>query len=444
MFRKFGALLDAKNHEHESPLHFCLSSLEVAIVNNKLQSSISGLVEVCRFLLSNTRGLQNTESIFSGIISLIQQGFKLNDEAKRKAVVQVSMHILELLQPQEEAVRKVVNYTDTVLNSSLHIWVSIELKSTQDYTWSLNGDSTFENILKRILDHLLKCGAKLNARNENEETPLHMCRTWTAVKLLLDAGANPNDQNFLGYSPLLTAANKKYASQKTEHLYLDVSEEAESFWKCAIQKGLDPWVADKQGETIMSVLVKSEDFTLTRGLVEVACKEESTTDNDKLSILNVICQDESKHTHWKTILVDIILKSVGTSRLSLESPLRLCCRNIVKFGMFDEQPVHIQPSVSDKPSDDDEKPSPKKRRKDESAKEQESNEKQVSYDSVYCKIAKQLILSGVDIHNPDQSGTCCLDIANDCPSLQDLLKKPIEIDNIPIQIPWASVSDKCI
>ena len=442
MFRKFGALLDAKNHEHESPLLFCLSSFKVAIVNNKLQSSISGLVEVCRFLLSNTRGLQNTESIFSDIISLIQQGFKLNDEAKRKAVVQVSMDILELLQPQEEAVRKVVNYTDTVLNSSLHIWASIELKSAQDYTRSLNGDITFESILKKILDHLLKCGAKLNARNENEETPLHMCRTWTAVKLLSDAGANPNDQNYSGYSPLLTAAKRKNASQKTDHLYLDVSEEAESFWKCALQKGLDPWMAGKQGETIMSVLIKSKDFTLTRALVEVACKEESTTDNDKLSILNVICQDESKHTHWKTILVDIILKSARTSRLALESPLRLCCRNIVKFGMFDAQPVRIQSSISDKPSDDDGQPSPKKRRKDESAKKQESNEKQVSYDSVYCKIAKQLMLYGVNIHDPDQSGICCLDIANDCPSLQDLLTKPIEIDTVPILIPWLSVSDK--
>ena len=439
--KRFGTIFHGKNHQHQSPLLFCLSSSTWKVVteNNSWQSSIRGLVEVCRFLMSSRNVIVNSELILHRIISLIQQGLELNKEAQRRAVVQVLVDVLELLPPNEEAVTGAANDIDNLLNSPLHLWASIALKTPQDYSRS---GTAFEDILKRILDHLLKCGAKCNARNADEETPLHTCRTWTAVKLLLDASANPRVQDSSGYSPLLTAAKKKNASQKTEHLYPDVTEKPESFWKYALQKRLDPWVAGKQGETILSVLVKSEDFALTRALVEVACKEESTTDNDKLSILNVICQDESKHTHWKTILVDIILKSARTSRLALESPLRLCCRNIVKFGMFDAQPVSIQSSVSDKSSDDDGQPSPKKRRKDESAKEQESNEKQVSYDSVHCKIAEQLMLYGVDIHHADQSGICCLDIANDCPSLQDLLTKPIEIDTIPILIPWSSVSDK--
>ena len=275
--------------------------------------------------------------------------------------------------------------------------------------------------MKRILDHLLKCGVHINARNVNDETPLHECRTWTAVKLLLDAGANPSDHNSSGHSPLLAAAKKKYASTKAGHLYADVTEEPESFWKCAIQKKLDPWVADKQEETILSVLIESEDFLLSRALVELACKEESIGEDVKLSILRSICKDKSKHTHWKTILVDLILMSAGTSHLAFESPLRLCCQNIVKFGMFDDQqPVPSQAS-DDKPSRNDGQPPTKKARKDESTKERKSNEIQITYDSVYCKIAKQLLLHGVDIYSPDQSGMCCLDVANDCPSLRDLL-----------------------
>ena len=67
-------------------------------------------------------------------------------------------------------------------------------------------------------------------------------------------------------------------------------------------------------------------------------------------------------------------------------------------------------------------------------RKRESKEEQISNDSVYCKIAKQLrsYASDIDIDS----------IANDYPSLQDLLTRPIEIDNIPFVIPWASVSAK--
>ena len=440
--KKFGTMFHTKNHQDESPLLFCLSSntWKVATENNSYQSSIRGLFEVCRFLLNSRNVILNSEFIFYRIISLIQQGLELNEEAQRKAVVQALVSVLELLRPHEKAVRNAVNYTDTLLNSPLHLWASIALNTPQDYTALGTEDFTFESIMERILDHLLKCGVHVNARNVNDETPLHECRTWTAVKLL-DAGANPSDQNSLGHSPLLAAAKKKYASRKAGHLYADVTEEPELFWKCAIQKKLYPWVADKQEETILSVLIESEDFPLSRALVEVACKEESIGEDVKLSILRSICKDKSKHTHWKTILVDLILMSAGTRHLALESALRLCCQNIVKFGMFDDQqPVPFQ-ATNDKRSEDDGQPPTQKARKDESTNEQKSNEIQITYDSVYCKIAKQLLLHGVDIYSPDQSGICCLDVANDCPSLRDLLTKPIEIDTIPIVIPWASVSD---
>ncbi|CAB4002406.1 Serine threonine- phosphatase 6 regulatory ankyrin repeat subunit B [Paramuricea clavata] len=210
--------------------------------------------------------------------------------------------------------------------------------------------------------------------------------------------------------------------------------------------GLDPWIADKQGESLLSVLIKSEAFVLTRALIEVACKENYVTNDVKLSLLNVISKDESKHTHWKTILAEVILNSAITSRLSLDSPLRFCCRNIVQLGMFDEKADSTQQKANDEPSDDDGQSPPKKRRKDDSVKAQgekeEPNEERVSYDSVHCKIAKQLLSHGADIHIQDSSGMSCLDIAQDCPSLKDLLTKPIEVDTISILIPWTSVSHK--
>ena len=407
--RKCGTFLNARNHRHESPLLFCLSSnaWKVVTESNKWQSSISGLVEVCRFLLNKTNVLRNTESIFQRIISLIQQGLELNEKAKGKAVVEVLVDILELLQPDEEAVRNAVNYTDTLSNSPLHLWASIALKTHQDYTGFGTEDFTFEKILKRTLVHLLKCGVQPNARNVHDETPLHRCTTWTALKLLLDAGANPNDQNSLGHSPLLAAAKKNNALGKSGHLYPDVTEDPGSFWRTALEKKLNPWILDNQGETLLNVLIQSEDFALTRGLIQVACEEESTKDHVKLSILNAICNDESKHTHWKIILVDMILKSAGTNRLALESPLRLCCRNIARFGMFDERPGSVRQRANDMPSHND---------------------------SVHCKIAKRL--------RQYRQDTDIAAIVKEYPFLEDFLKETIPIDTMPIVISWASVSHK--
>ena len=440
--RTFATIFHAKNHQGQSPLLFCFSpdTWKAATENNSWQSSIKGLVEVCRCFLCSRNVILNSEFIFHRIITLIQQGLELNAEVQRKAAVQTLVDVLELLQAGDEAVRKTVNYTDDFLNSPLHLWASIALKTfiSQDYTIFGTEVFKFESIMKRILDHLLECGVHINARNVNDETPLHKCRTWTAVKLLLGAGANPNVQNSSGHSPLLAAAKKKYASKKTGHLYPDITEEPESFWKCAIQKKLDPWVADKQEETILSVLIESEDFPLSRALVEVACKEESVGDDVKLLILRAICRDESKHTHWKTILVDIILNSAGTSHLALESPLRLCCQNMVKFGMFDDQQPVLFQATNDKPSEDDGQPPTKKARKDESEKEdekkQESNDEQICNNSVYGKIAKHLRMYVSD--------TVIESIANDYPSVKDVLMKPIVIDSIPECIPWTSVCVK--
>ena len=451
--KKFGALFNTKNHQSQSPLLFCLSSLTLKVIteDNIWQSSIGGLVEVCRFLLSSgssiANGSGNVECIFHRIISLIEQGVQLNDECSRRAVCRVMIDVLKLLSPKEEVVRNAVNNTDILLNSPLHLWASITFKSPQDYTRFLTGLHEFESILRIILEHLLECGAKLNLRNANEQTPLHLCRTWTAVKLLLDAGANRNDVDSSGQSPLLVAAKDKNTIKETDSFYADVSEDAETFWKSAIERGIDPWIADKQGESLLSVFIKLEAFVLAKALVHVACKENYATNDVKLSLLNAISKDESKHTHWKTILVEVILNSARTGHLSLDSPLHFCCRNIVQFGMSDEKADSTQQKPQEETSNADGQPAPKKRRKDESVKPQEEkeepNEEHVSYDSVHCKIAKQFLSYGADIHLRDSSGKSCLDIAQDCPSLHDFLTKPIEIDTIPILIPWTSVSDKC-
>jgi ankyrin repeat protein len=378
--REFGASFNTSNHQHLSPLLFCLSSLTWKVTNedNNWQSSIEGLVEFCRFLLNNGCSITNrsgsNESIFHWIISHIQQGLELNEETSRKAVCQVMIDILKLVPPKEEAVRNAVNNMDTLLNSPLHLWASIALKSPQDYTSFVTRKHTFEGFLRIILGHLLECGAKLNPRNGKEQTPLHVCRTWTAVKLLFDAGAKPNDVDSSGHSPLLVAAKDENSSKKTDSFYADVIEDPENFWKIALEKGLDSWIADKQGESLLSVLIKSEAFVLTRALLKVACDENYATNDVKLSLLNVISKDESKHTHWKTNLVAVILESAKIPpRLSLDSAFHFCCSNIVKFGKFDKKAKDEQSKGKRRKAKDEQSKKTKKKKKTKDKKQKTKN-----------------------------------------------------------------------
>ena len=161
----------------------------------------------------------------------------------------------------------------------------------------------------------------------------------------------------------------------------------------------------------------------------------------KLSLLNVICRDESTHTHWKSNLVDIILKSSTKSHLSLEQPLRFCCNNIVQFYQKSDS---SQGQHTEETNDYRGQPPTKKRKKDEFEDEGESeaNDKLIDDDLVHCKIAKQLISFGADIRIRDSSGISCLDIAKGCQFLHDLITKPIDLDSAPIYIPWTSFSGK--
>ncbi|MDR1488839.1 MAG: hypothetical protein LBI26_03840 [Holosporales bacterium] len=54
----------------------------------------------------------------------------------------------------------------------------------------------------KIMKKIIKLGANVNAKNDNDDTPLHICRDLAAAKLLVKNGADLYAINKQGYTPL--------------------------------------------------------------------------------------------------------------------------------------------------------------------------------------------------------------------------------------------------
>ncbi|XP_031569191.1 uncharacterized protein LOC116303744 isoform X2 [Actinia tenebrosa] len=438
----FDVQFNSRNYKNQTPLLFCLSGhMRIMLKENQNTSAIQAVVEVCKVLSKHGSSIEERtrsgKTVFHLILELFQQVLYLSDKTVRQDVLHEAMKLLQLFTPVKVAKTQIINIRDADLNSPLHIWASLELPSPQDYTSNVTEDLTFEEFLQTLLNYLVRCGVQLNVRNGADQTPLHLCKTWIAVNLLLDAGAKANDVDSSEASPLVVAAraNKKWSLVDSRgFLYPDVLElkDPKSLWETAIDKELDPWTGDKEGESVLNILIRHNEFVLAKALVDVARKRNYTqSETFAVGLLNAICKDKSTHTNWKSILVQDILKSRKGPTTASES-LRLCCRNVIESGILDDDKAEAKsPYTANEEEDDDGQPASKKR-KDTSIS---SIQAEIEHSSVHCEILKILRLYGAD-------GNSCLDMANSSDALKELLTEPLDINTVSVLIPWTSTSKK--
>lgn len=87
------------------------------------------------------------------------------------------------------------------------------------------------------IQNLLSGGADIHERNETGSTPLHLAvfsGSEEIVRMLLDAGANPNAQDLKGVTPLNTARS---------------FNGLEEISKILLGAGADPTLTDNEGKT---------------------------------------------------------------------------------------------------------------------------------------------------------------------------------------------------
>jgi ankyrin repeat protein len=73
----------------------------------------------------------------------------------------------------------------------------------------------------RIMQNLVKLGANVNGKNDNDDTPLHVCRDLAAAKLLVKNGADLNAVNKQGYTPLDSICDEAARLAYFEHDSID-------------------------------------------------------------------------------------------------------------------------------------------------------------------------------------------------------------------------------
>ncbi|XP_031555564.1 serine/threonine-protein phosphatase 6 regulatory ankyrin repeat subunit C-like isoform X2 [Actinia tenebrosa] len=476
---KYGASMNIRNQEGHTPLLFCLSELSLHSEWLLRTDGVKMLEEVCRCLVNCGTNVNNTlpngKSVFHLIIDLFQKGLRLEDEAVRQEVLNEMCNLLQLFSDANCKQAESFKNSSGHLYLLLHSWASLTLPSSENYSRNVTHNYTFEELLKAILQLLLKCGAKPNARDDDEKTPLHHCKTWSAVKLLIDAGAKTDDVDSSGHPTLLAAAERQNFLERSDCFYPDVLEYPKAFWRTAIKMNLDPWTVDQHENSVLSNMIKCKAFVLAKALMEVTCEDKHIeSDTIAYSLLSTICKDQSTHTRWKTNLVEIILNSRKRQLVNLDVPLRYCCKNIVELGSSDDsshdslhpskglkrkfadnefekcgstQPMHKKIKTADGRCEEktdgqcSEEETDGQCSKEKTENAENSNDL-VHCDSVHCEIAELLLSYGADCRIPDSSGKSCLDLAETCPELKQLLMQPIDMNKISKRIPWDSVSER--
>ncbi|XP_020907932.1 uncharacterized protein LOC110245978 isoform X2 [Exaiptasia diaphana] len=395
---KKGLKINKKNCNKDLPLFFMLTK---AVNHDERRLNKEFLLDMCIFFLEKDRTiLQETSQTGDSVFHLLVK-LSMNEESLERCTVE----LLRLFPHSRWELGSIVNSTNDEMNTPLHVWAAGSRRKSKAGERDQHASErlNLQRPSEKMLDLLFNCGALHHATNMKKETPLHMCRTWAAVKLLFKAGAKTNDVDALGRSPLLSAAENRLFLENPGCFYPDVSpDETPTFWKTVMDMGFDLWTCDKNGDSIIGILIKENSFMLASGLIEITCNNSRNLQNEILvGVLNAICKDESTQTTWKSILLDKLLKQLKFTRRSLDLslPLRSCCMNVI------DHCATIRCTEATEP------------------------------DSVHYKNAKQLLRYGAP-------GESCLDFGEGCPPLQVLLSTPISIEERPLVIPWTSRSRK--
>ena len=399
-------------------LHILTHSRKVGAKSGSLRS----LEVVCRHLVCNVKvdvSVKTFEQEYSVIHLLLLLLRDFLKGATQQRMVRTdgvsSLKAVECLLGLIQPITSASSFTKSVVagrslidgNTPLHLWASLPYHrlalSLDDYVVGCKEVCPLEIVLVEVAEQLLSNGAQVCVGKSNGETPLHMAESWNAAQWLLNKGALPNGRDCCGNTPLLSSLKKgqvfheSYESSAVYHGMSDKSlkEQWETFFNKYV---MDPWKANEEGTTILSLLVQcAGGYEVVIAFLEATGAPyglQYPIDSNGDTPLHVICRD-GRTSFLKLSVVDFLVTSgphlVNQANRCGETAMHILCQK--EYA-----------------------------------------------DQLTCGLVQRLHTHGADVDIADGRMQTCLDITVEKPKLRKLLMEDISLFKADPLLPWVSKS----
>ena len=422
-----GANINTKNNNSETPIVCFITRVQFLLhQKNFPKNFIEYITAMFEFIIKagadlTIRTCRHSQTLYHYIVELaielyssMSAGTEMNRE-KESQILSIITELLALLTKSNKGTTS-INSRDEGGDTPLHLACKLAQKHCNMFFLSAF-DKSSGCLLTSFLDRLITSfGSKVNAVNDKQQTPLHFACTSHVIKTLLQLGAKPNLKDDNGNTPMLEWTLLNNDAQLA--LLCFSMEDLTEYFK----QGVDPFLANHNGDTALQVLLLKEKFVSAQNLVKTVVDIDHNNvvrkDANGETFLHVVCKcDDDRVQGLIELLLQLGADPNVQNQMTEETPLHVLCRRIAKRYVE----VHKETKVT--MGDGDGK-----------------NFMLTSYAWAVQLLRKY----GGNPEAFDGNNKTCLDIAidNKLSELEKILKYPVEQIESPFLLPWEQKSVK--
>ena len=335
----YGANINTRNNNDETPIVCFITQLQSFSQDEDFPETFIDITGIFEFiikagtdLMTGTR-FKHSQTLYHYIVELAIELYSnmsaLGKEINKKEESQILSVITELLPLLTKMTRgTMINSRDDGGNAPLHLACKLAREHCNKFFPSIS-DKRSKCLLTSLVDSLISCGSEVNVVNDKQQTPLHFACTSHVIKTLLQKDAEPNLKDNNGNTPMLewTLLNN---DSKLALLCFSVEDLTEYF-----KQGVDPFLANKNGDTVFQVLLLKKKFVcaqnLIRTVVDLDRNNVARKDANGDTFLHVVCKCDDDRVQ---VLIELLLKSGANpnvqNQITKETPLHVLCRTIAQ------------------------------------------------------------------------------------------------------------------